>query len=492
MKTKKFLFLIAMFLFIVTSLIVVMPNKAFATETMSDEFKQILNEEGKFVVTDTTMAENKQEFLQEYLQKYNTDSYGFAINYKIDETHYNISFINHNPYESETHDVEIVFEEKYSDEFKSILKDGKFQVPSSIKYGVEQLLNSSLAAIQNSNYRFLVDSYWNGTEMKSLIDENYTKATIVMRGSSAQYAERHIVELSYLTEPSEAFKTILKNGKLQVPSSTKDGVNDVLQSYIYSLSQANANYSFQVASYNENSTKVIIKMLSKGAMPKLLEQHEVELSYLTEQSEEFKKELNEDGKLVFNSVKPSNEQEMYFLFDLLFRLNNEEKGYEFGNPSEDFSSMDLTINSGKVNQETHKVEVVYNYDKTVKQKLQSFVNNFPKDIEYFHVKDLELINYLVNNVENDGSENLDAYSGELKSAVNNSNIEYYVDNRAGEDSAFFTVRLGVAMFKYNDIIYHIDKSLGTKAEHIIYVPDTTGNSKEELIATAQKRINEYL
>ena len=42
------------------------------------------------------------------------------------------------------------------------------------------------------------------------------------------------------------------------------------------------------------------------------------------------------------------------------------------------------------------------------------------------------------------------------------------------------------------IILRIDESLGTKAEHIIYVPDTTGNSKEELIAAAQKRINEYL
>ena len=91
-----------------------------------------------------------------------------------------------------------------------------------------------------------------------------------------------------------------------------------------------------------------------------------------------------------------------------------------------------------------------------------------------------------------GTDNLDAFSGELKAAVNNNNIEYFVDNRAGADELFATIRIGMAIFSYNGSVYYFDPTLGTAAEYIIYVPDNTGNSKEELIAAAQKRINEYL
>lgn len=38
----------------------------------------------------------------------------------------------------------------------------------------------------------------------------------------------------------------------------------------------------------------------------------------------------------------------------------------------------------------------------------------------------------------------------------------------------------------------MNSTLGARGEHIIYVPTTTGDSKEELMAAAQKRIDEYI
>ncbi len=44
------------------------------------------------------------------------------------------------------------------------------------------------------------------------------------------------------------------------------------------------------------------------------------------------------------------------------------------------------------------VDIVYNYNNTIKEEMYSFIKKFPSNIEYFNVRDLELINYWVNNV----------------------------------------------------------------------------------------------
>ena len=125
------------------------------------------------------------------------------------------------------------------------------------------------------------------------------------------------------------------------------------------------------------------------------------------------------------------------------------------------------------------VDIVYNYNNTIKEKMDHFIKKFPSNIEYFNVRKNE-------------TESLDMFSGELKSYLNYKNMDFYVDNRAGENSPFYTLRLGIAVFKYDNVIYHIDDALGTQAERVIYVPSETGNTKEELMSAAQKRIDEYL
>jgi len=417
MNTKRIFLLVIMFFL----LMLVSTSNVFATDTMPDELKQILNEEGKLVITDTTMAEDKLKFLNEYVNEYKPDG------------------------------------------------EKKLQI-------------------------------------KNYSEENST-CDIVISDTDKTYN----VEIVYEEKISDDFKTILKDGKVQVPSSTKNGVFDKLKSYFERISELNENDTFNVATYqilneeesteedpiyddvgyiNENCTKVTIQMRNKSWT--LLEQHTVELSYLTEKSDAFKEALNKDGKIVFNSVKPNNEDEMRALFQVLVAANNEEKGYEINYPSEDYSSIDITINSWTDKEETHRVEIEYNYDKKTDKKFQGFRKNFPENIEYFYVKDLELINYWINNVENDDIEHLDAYSGELKKAVNNNNVKYYVHINEGINEPFYAQRAGIAVFSYNNVIYHINTSLGTKAENIIYVPNGTGNTKEELMEAAQKRIDKYL
>lgn len=410
MKTKKKLLLITIFVFMI-AMFTVASNKVLAAipEGMSEEFKNILNEDGKLIVKDTTMRDNKYEVLNEYLSKYNGTNYNFYIvNHKEDFSTCKIARSVVNNGTPEEYEIKVVFQEKVSEEFKSILKNGKLEIRTSNQNNMKEKISRYLRALseKNPNYTFSISNYYDGTKSVDLINEDCTKVTIRM-GSKSSY--------------------------------------------------------------------------------KTVEQHVIEVTCNSEKSEVFKNYLNKNGKIEMNAVKPANEIifERYFEFLLM----DEESGNDisFENLAEDFSSVDLTVNG-----ETHNVGIVYNYNNDVKTKFDNYIKNFPSDIEYFQVRDLELINYWVNNVGKDGTESLDMFSGKLKSYLNYKNMKFYVDNRAGDNGSFYTLRLGIAVFKYDDVIYNIYDTLGTKAEHIIYVPSETSNTKEALMAAAQKRINEYL
>ncbi len=83
-------------------------------------------------------------------------------------------------------------------------------------------------------------------------------------------------------------------------------------------------------------------------------------------------------------------------------------------------------------------------------------------------------------------------SGELKGYLNNTNFSLVADCRAGDDQPFYTERIGTARLMHNGITYYTNSWLGARAEHVVYVPDNTGDSANELIAAAEKRIGDYI
>ncbi|MBQ3545792.1 MAG: hypothetical protein IJA34_12560 [Lachnospiraceae bacterium] len=210
-------------------------------------------------------------------------------------------------------------------------------------------------------------------------------------------------------------------------------------------------------------------------------------------SEEFKSILNSNGELVFNYVQPSTIDDVYMISED-FSVSNSDFWMDCESFNDDFSECEIYMNYGQDDEEKHMVKVVYNYDEEVKKTADKFVAGFPVDREYFNVKDLEIINYWVNGAENDDSDinYLSNYSGELKEYLNYSNFIFTVDSRAGSDDPFVTIRAGIAKLIYDDVVYFSDGWLGAKAEHAIYVPETTGDTPEELISAAQKRIDDYI
>lgn len=222
MKTKKKLLLITIFVFMI-AMFTVASNKVLAaiSEGMSEEFKNILNEDGKLIVKDTTMRDNKYEVLNEYLSKYNGTNYNFYIvNHKEDFSTCKIARSVVNNGTPEEYEIEVVFQEKVSEEFKSILKNGKLEIRTSNQNNMKEKISRYLRALseKNPNYTFSISNYYDGTKSVDLINEDCTKVTIRM-GSKSSYktVEQHVIEVTCNSEKSEVFKNYLnKNGKIEM------------------------------------------------------------------------------------------------------------------------------------------------------------------------------------------------------------------------------------------------------------------------------------
>lgn len=208
-------------------------------------------------------------------------------------------------------------------------------------------------------------------------------------------------------------------------------------------------------------------------------------------SDDFSKPLT-NGKLVFNYVKPSADDEAVWLICEDFYKANPDFYFAPESFSEDFSKLELCIFQGTAKEEFHIVDVVWDYDATILKAAQSFIEKFPKDRPWFNVSDLELVNYWVYHNSDSEVDSLANYSGELKSILGNNNFLFNVEGRSGLDDTFYTESVGSAKLIHGDKVYFASGQLGARAEHAIYVPESTKDTKEALMAAAQKRIDDYI
>lgn len=214
-----------------------------------------------------------------------------------------------------------------------------------------------------------------------------------------------------------------------------------------------------------------------------------------EMSEEFKAILNEKGQYVINTVVPTTDFEVsMYLLEYVLLMSDETVWIEDVTYDPEDSTCVVTLSTDEIF-ERHIVEIVFNYDENVKADLDALVETLPDEEMFFEVRDLELINYWMTRTGTDADESgagLDNFSGELKALLGNKNYSFYVDNRMGWDNIFATERAGIAWLTHDGVAYHVDQMLGTRADHILYVPDETGDSAEELLAAVQKRIDDYI
>ncbi len=414
MRMRKGIFMkkrvVSMFL-VVMMFLTMMPVSMFATE-MSDEFEVILNSEGKVVVTDNSSVDERT-LLEEFLRKYTKNT-------------------------------------------------------------------------AENNLSFNVVAYNEDTNIAQIALYNWSYA----EGASTLLEEQE-VEVVFVESYSENFRRYVPNDTIVVATTSSKDIVNYIWRHVNAFTPEGSDFRFQTARINEDCTSCTVQMVNKQGI--VVEQHVVNLTYITEMSEAYKERLNlsEDGKLIMRCMEPQTMEDFYSAFLYLYERNDEERNsVEY--ISEDFSKVDVIINNGRPNQERHTLEVEYVYDDSDNAKVDAFMETFPDDKTQFGVHDMELVNYWYNNAGTEDFNTLDNYSGELKSCLKYNNIKLFVKNEAGGDDPYFTHRMGFAFFIYEDVVYHVIDMLSTYAEHVIYVPSDTPNNAEAMVAAAQERIDDYL
>ncbi|MBR2012765.1 MAG: S-layer homology domain-containing protein [Clostridia bacterium] len=238
---------------------------------------------------------------------------------------------------------------------------------------------------------------------------------------------------------------------------------------------------------------LIVAVMLIGMLPAITIPAFSEAAALTneEMSEDFRAPLT-DGKIVFNYAKPSADDEAVWLIAEEFCMANPDFYFDPEGFNEDFTKVEIGLYMGTEKEEVHEVDVVWNYDPEVLQSAQAFIEKFPEGRPWFNVSDLELVNYWVYRNPDSELDSLANYSGELKAILGNSNFLYNVEVRGGADDVFYTERIGSAKLIHDGKVYFASSMIGARAEHAIYVPESTADTKDALIAAAQKKIDDYI
>lgn len=128
-------------------------------------------------------------------------------------------------------------------------------------------------------------------------------------------------------------------------------------------------------------------------------------------------------------------------------------------------------------------------------KLNNFDSSDPST--YYIIEDLSLINYYLTSNKselwNTGAPGRALKYSTLNNVTSGSNVTYFLDVRAGsqDETLMYESAFGPMSVFYNGYSYGT-KEEGLYLKRVIYIPETTENTKEAFVAAAQKRINDYL
>lgn len=228
------------------------------------------------------------------------------------------------------------------------------------------------------------------------------------------------------------------------------------------------------------------------------------VSLAQELSSEFATILNGKGELVLKRYTPVTESDIGNLLDALyFDYFELTSGPKLNFISASYNADDKTVIAQRVDEdynvfESRKVKLVFECDEDTRKEIEKIADKLPEGTDVggwiepyrFTVTDLELVNYWSTCTADRTNENvLINYSDEFKKLIGYKN--FLIDTRLGYGDRLYTMAQGIADFKLDGTVY-ASREMAVQANHILYVPDSTENTAEAVLAAAQKRVDEYL
>jgi len=230
----------------------------------------------------------------------------------------------------------------------------------------------------------------------------------------------------------------------------------------------------------------------------------------TEYEENLIKRIAPDGKNVtIKAVKPKNEIEVYEYINAVVQKMLDEENYEayISCDNDDVTKCQINIQSVPVN-DVIKFSKIYDVNVTYDEpkeniKIESYLGKLKDfgelDSETFlKVTDLGLINYYMTSEKSElwnpgAASRAIKYSKDIIEITNGSNVSFLLNVGMGEqgDDLMYETAIGEMTFLYNGYAYR-GKQQGVYLRRVLYIPESTENTKEAYVSAAQKRINDYL
>lgn len=339
----------------------------------------------------------------------------------------------------------------------------------------------------------------------------------IMFGLISLLSLNNIVSANEIVEP---VSSIVKNGTLYVDTTVptndeefentrsilneqyKDYLNDdeeIINKSLY-LADCSSDYSTCAIVY-----ECCIVGEGCGGVPT-----EVKISWKEVYSDTFNL-VAPNGILELNAIKPRNDDELDYYINVysLSIFSDEEYHIYISNINDDMTEGLLNLsktdeNGNWLDIESHVVQLKWQTeDSLIKNSVNSYIKNMedtrPKDNEnpsviYYDLIDLSKINYM--NYLKSSSEidvnNYVKYISDIKKIFVGSNIDLYLDVRAGDYAPMYRLGFGGLVVYYNDIMYGLVDRVGIIQKNVIYIPNETEDTSDAYIAAAKKRIDEYL
>ncbi len=384
--------------------------------------------------------------------------------------------------------------EEFGEIYQKLTTDGTLTITDTSLGSKQDLIYSTISKVK------VEDNSWFGINS---CNEDYTKCEIYYHSDiDSTKNETHTLAIKFEEKYSDFFKKITTDGNVSVPYTATDIENSTLiQMYLESF--RTDDYSISSTCNDDYTICNVYVMKGVNNVFSFYESHNVNISFKEQYSDEFKK-VTIDGNLNINSIKPKSLEEAESLLTAsLSKYNTNDYEYYVGGCNETYTT--CTVSRTELNHwykaEYHKVNMNYvPVDKNIQSKVNELTTSL-KDKKRFTVKDLDLINYIVNETNGKYDENFiyslnsnaGDYSSELKQAVGNGNLKVILDARYGWGAGLYDCGMGGNLVVlHNDVAYGMLENIEIGRQNVIYVPDDTANTTEAFVAAAQKRINEYL
>ncbi len=426
-------------------------------ETYSEDFKRLTSDGNLTIDTKDIIAIG--DWLEAYIISFNTTDFQFQLNgCNEDYSICNVMGISSDAIVYEQHAIDITYNEVYSDSFKRVLTNGVVNVPIMNFDSKDLVIDEYFQTLRTTDYYF----------SRVSCEDDYSKCVIgLANNSNGVRIEQHEVKMKYIETYSEKFKSLLTDGSFVVKQSTISPMKyEILSNAIGEISTD--NYSIQYEDCNSDFTVCTISANDSTTMT--VEQHKVNIKYVDEYSEKFKK-LTSNGtiKITSSTVGEKN----HLVWDHVSNYDNSEVYFGVPMCNDDYTKCDVRMSDYQTGKsEMHTVNIVY--EEKISSAFDNVIVNGNFVIPSIQPKNLEESDFFLQNYLNTISNGTYEYSqGGCNDDSTVCDIMVYM---LGEDGSYTSER-----HKANIIYSDVDPVKATQVNNVLAsIPNGTKFTVEDL------------